>query len=199
QYSQMLRRAVSRLNATLDDVIRQSLGGGMGAPPLAPALASVAAVPEGAGAGPSPLGSWRVTEMVEQMRTLWGVPKYRTSHPKKQTRKFAYTRLLTPFEDITTCEQCGAKHEVHTICGKCYDEVRVLTNMIKKKLLAYNPYKGERPEARPIEIRFTKDEIKAEQERVEEERKGEIKDGVRVIEMERERPTWFKRLEKPRP
>ncbi|GMT18329.1 hypothetical protein PFISCL1PPCAC_9626 [Pristionchus fissidentatus] len=188
----MLRRAVARLNAALDDVIRQSLGGA-GSPPFAPALALAPSSVAPSSAGPS-LGSWGVADIMEQMKTLWGVPKYRTSHPKKQTRKFAYTRLLTPFEDITTCETCGEKHEMNTICGNCYEKVRLLTNMIKQKMLAYNPYKGERP-PKEVEVRFTDDEIRAEQEKVEEERKGEIKNGVRVVEMERARPSWFKQLE----
>ncbi|GMR39911.1 hypothetical protein PMAYCL1PPCAC_10106, partial [Pristionchus mayeri] len=186
----MLRRAVARINAVLDEAIRASLGGGM--PPLAPALAAAPAA-TAAGSGPAALGSWGVADITEAMRTLWGVPKYRTSKPKKQTRKFSYTRLLTPIGDITTCESCGHKHEVHTICGNCYERVRALTNNIKKKMLAYNPYKGELP-PKELKVLFSNDDIKAEMMRLDEERKGEVKDGVRVVELERPRPSWFKKI-----
>lgn len=76
----MLRRAVARLNTAVDDVIRRTLGA---PPPLAPAMALAAPSASDASSAPhaaAALGSWTVADMAEQMRTLWGVPKYRTSH-----------------------------------------------------------------------------------------------------------------------
>ncbi|KJH52502.1 hypothetical protein DICVIV_01348 [Dictyocaulus viviparus] len=97
---------------------------------------------------------------------------------RKQTRKFSYTRLLEPTNDLVACASCGSFHQVDTICGNCYEKVRQLTNEIKRKMMAYNPYKGEQQD-KEVVVRFSNDNI--------------VEDGVfkgkRVIEIEKERPT----------
>ncbi|WKX99976.1 hypothetical protein Q1695_014671 [Nippostrongylus brasiliensis] len=167
-------RMLQRVQHALDS----AMGLGPRFPPLAPAVALDSHSPT----GPVQRG-YGLTEMIEDMRILLGVPKRRTAKPKKQTRKFSYTRLLSPTNDLVTCGSCGSLHEKDTICGKCYEKVRELTNEIKRKMMAYNPYKGERQD-KQVFVRFSNDEV--------------VEDGVlngkRVIEMERERPTWFKRL-----
>ncbi|VDP23855.1 unnamed protein product [Heligmosomoides polygyrus] len=105
---------------------------------------------------------------------------------KKQTRKFSFTRLLTPTENLVTCASCGSLHQTDTICGKCYEKagVRELTNEIKRKMMAYNPYKGERQDKQVV-VRFSNDADVVE---------DGVVNGKRIIELERERPTWFKKL-----
>ncbi|VDM53779.1 unnamed protein product [Angiostrongylus costaricensis] len=102
---------------------------------------------------------------------------------KKQTRKFSYTRLLSPTKDLVACTSCGSLHQMSTICGQCYAKIRELTNEIKRKMMFYNPYKGEAQDKEVI-VRFSNDNV--------------VDDGVvngkRIIEIEKERPTWFKKL-----
>nr|CDJ92395.1 Ribosomal protein L32p domain containing protein [Haemonchus contortus] len=156
-----------------------AMGLGSHFPPLAPAVALNGSHSQGM----SNRSEYGIKQMVEDMRILLGVPKRRTAKPIKDTRKFSYTRLLQPTTDLVTCPSCGSLHQSATICGKCYEKVRELTNEIKQKMMAYNPYKGERQD-KQVMVRFSNDEL--------------VDDGVlngkRIIEMEKERPTWFKKL-----
>ncbi|RCN48720.1 hypothetical protein ANCCAN_05182 [Ancylostoma caninum] len=61
-------------------------------------------------------------------------------------------------------------------------KVRELTNEIKRKMMAYNPYKGERQD-KEVFVRFPNDSVD-----------DGVLNGKRIIEMEKERPTWFKKL-----
>uniref|UniRef100_A0A0K0FLM6 Large ribosomal subunit protein bL32m n=1 Tax=Strongyloides venezuelensis TaxID=75913 RepID=A0A0K0FLM6_STRVS len=147
-------------------------------PPVAPALALSPTV-----SLPSATSSsdcYDVNRIINDMRILLGVPKYRTSKPKKQTRKFSYTRLLTPEENLITCSFCGSYHTADTICKKCYSKVREVTNMIKEKMMEYNPYKGESQD-RGIFVKYEDDK----------EVKPEVVEGKRVIEIEKPRNSWF--------
>ena len=89
-----------------------------------------------------------------------GVPKYRT--PKRNDftqnrnhyniyvllarlmkRKFGPTRIFQHEENLITCK-CGFSHHISTICSVCYEKVRMATNEIKREMMKYNPYLGER-------------------------------------------------------
>uniref|UniRef100_A0A914E0S7 Mitochondrial ribosomal protein L32 n=1 Tax=Acrobeloides nanus TaxID=290746 RepID=A0A914E0S7_9BILA len=75
-------------------------------------------------------------------RLLLGVPKYRTSKAKKQTRKFGWTKLYRLNEYIVSCNACENPHDVRTICGTCYEGIHTETNRIKELMMKYNPYMG---------------------------------------------------------
>ncbi|CAB3402026.1 unnamed protein product [Caenorhabditis bovis] len=124
-----------------------------------------------------------VQEMIKDISIVFGVPKYRTSKPKKVTRKFAVNRLLKPVDNLVSCPACANIHPSDTICDKCYEKVRLLTNEIKKKMMEYNPYVGERQD-KPVHVRF----------RGDPEEKPQVVNGKRVIELEKERPSWFRKM-----
>lgn len=125
------------------------------------------------------LQTYDIQQMINDFRILLGVPKFRTSQPRKQTRKFAYNKLYKAKDNLVACPNCGEFHELHTICGKCYEKVREVTNAIKAKMMGYNPYIGERQD-KPVHVRFSDDS-------------DEVSGDKRIIEMDRARPTWFKR------
>ena len=60
----------------------------------------------------------------------------------------------------------------------CYEKIRDVTNAIKKEMMKYNPYLGERQDKQVV-VKFEGEEIKPSRNR-------------RVVEVPRERPSWFK-------
>ncbi|CAI2349683.1 unnamed protein product [Caenorhabditis sp. 36 PRJEB53466] len=151
-------------------------------PPFACALALDS--PSDAPLAPTPSHTYgSVREMIEDFSIVFGVPKYRTSKPKKVTRKFSFTRLLQPIDNLVTCPTCSSHHPSDTICGECYKKVHELTSAIKKKMMAYNPYVGEKQD-KELFVRFKGDAPEA----------ADVVKGKRVIEMEKERPSWFKKI-----
>ncbi|EFP02356.1 hypothetical protein GCK72_010149 [Caenorhabditis remanei] len=124
-----------------------------------------------------------VGEMIKDFSIVFGVPKYRTSKPKKVTRKFSFTRLLQPIDNLVTCPACSNIHPSDTICDACYSKVHKLTSEIKKKMMEYNPYVGEKQD-REVYVKF----------KGESEAPAAVVKGKRVIELEKDRPTWFKKL-----
>ncbi|TKR68034.1 hypothetical protein L596_024083 [Steinernema carpocapsae] len=167
----MLQRWTLVFRGVAEVFLRLSSGG----PPPAFALAGIAP-----GSSSSRTPSYDIKQLVNDMRTLWGVPKYRTSKPKKQTRKFSWNKLFTPTTNLVNCKSCGSTHEVHTICGTCYEKVRKTTNEIKEKMMMYNPYVGERQD-KEVFVKYSDDEAP----------EG-VTEGKRVVEMDKVRPSWFK-------
>ena len=95
-------------------------------------------------------------------------------------RKFAYTRLFHPEENLVTCK-CGFSHHVSTICIVCYEKVRDVTNLIKQEMMKYNPYLGERQD-KPFYVKY------------ENEMNTEIPlppPNAKVIKISKERDSWF--------
>lgn len=66
-----------------------------------------------------------------------------------------------------------------TICGVCYEKVRDVTNAIKREMMKYNPYLNERQD-KQIVVKF------------EGEPEIQTKPSQRVVEVPRDRPSWFK-------
>uniref|UniRef100_A0A8R1HUA0 Large ribosomal subunit protein bL32m n=1 Tax=Caenorhabditis japonica TaxID=281687 RepID=A0A8R1HUA0_CAEJA len=161
------------------DYVAQLLGG---RPPSPGFAFDVSALPSsGAQRAPSTYGS--VREMIDDLSIVFGVPKYRTGKPKKVTRKFAHTRLLEPIENLVTCPTCSTIHPSDTICNECYKKVHELTSEIKRKMMEYNPYVGEKQD-KEVFVKFKGDAHVS----------PDVVRGKRVLEMEKERPTWFKKL-----
>ncbi|CAJ0584691.1 unnamed protein product, partial [Mesorhabditis spiculigera] len=168
-----MRSFLVRAARAIDDLLRF--------PPVRPDMAFALAtnVPTASTSAPATM-----SDLVRDMGIVWGVPKTRTTKPTKMTRKHSYTRLFMPKTDIVTCTSCGSKHLAETICGTCYEKVHGLTNEIKAKMMAYNPYKGEAQD-RELHVKFSDDGTD----------QGVV-DGRRVVELERERPSWFKKIVK---
>lgn len=74
----------------------------------------------------------------------------------------------------------------YCIAATCYKKVRELTNLMKSKIMAYNPYIGEK---QSTNVRFEDDPREAHQDdEVFIDRKGR----KRIVELGIPRPTWFK-------
>ncbi|KRZ57853.1 putative 39S ribosomal protein L32, mitochondrial [Trichinella nativa] len=69
---------------------------------------------------------------------LWGTPVSKTCRPRKRTRMFSHNKLLKFHNDLMPCPRCGAMHQISTICGFCYENVRQKMTKIKQQLLTYN-------------------------------------------------------------
>ncbi|CAH1710966.1 39S ribosomal protein L32, mitochondrial [Aphis gossypii] len=115
---------------------------------------------------------------------FWAVPKHRRSIEKRLKRKFGciddFYKMLLPRTDLFTCNQCGHSYQRRHLCPNCYkrvkDETTELQEVIEKEL-GLEPieqevvvlYKGERTK-QPVEEFFK---------------------GKRIIELKREKPSWF--------
>ncbi|KHJ84541.1 ribosomal protein L32 [Oesophagostomum dentatum] len=172
------KHAMLRMWQRVQHALDAAMGLGSRFPPIVPAVAMAGCEPS----AKAPGSSYGIQELINDMRTLLGVPKHRTSKPRKVTRKFSFTRLLKPTTDLVTCPSCGSIHHSDTICGTCYEKIHQLTNEIKRKMMSYNPYKGERQD-KQVFVKFANDNID-----------DGVLNGKRIIEMEKERPTWFKKL-----
>lgn len=117
-------------------------------------------------------------------------------------RRFSPHRLWEVRRNVTACQQCGAWHEIHTICGKksfiffssvlkllilgeCYKKVREETQVLKKRLLAYNPYKGEFPDKEAFLV------YQGEQPPQDGTAKDLFGSEQRIVEIDKPRPSWF--------
>ncbi|EFO22605.1 ribosomal protein L32 containing protein [Loa loa] len=138
-------------------------------------------------------GLWDVQDIVEKFRFAWGVPKIRTCQAKKTTRKFDIHRTLELKTKMVVCHICGSYHDYDKICAICYKKVRELTNLMKSKIMAYNPYIGEK---QSTNVKFEDDPRPESSETHQDD--GDAKasidrtDRKRIVELGIPRPTWFK-------
>jgi large subunit ribosomal protein L32 len=83
----------------------------------------------------------------------------------------------TPRQDLHQCLECGTWHEKKTICGNCYDRIRKETQLIKDSYPNQDELNYNHPQQ---EIMY----VYKDEERISDEKK-------RIVEIPRERPTWF--------
>uniref|UniRef100_A0A914Y9V4 Ribosomal protein L32 n=1 Tax=Panagrolaimus superbus TaxID=310955 RepID=A0A914Y9V4_9BILA len=128
--------------------------------------------------------SWlqKKQNILNDFRIVFGVPKFRTPKPRIMKRKFGYTRLLRPEENLVTCK-CGFSHHVSTICSACYEKVRRVTNLIKQEMMKYNPYLGERQDKSFF--------VKYENEKDAEATSEPPPSNAKIIKVKAERDSWF--------
>jgi len=118
---------------------------------------------------------------------LLAVPKKRRTVEKRLIRRFGVegyedtSRMIRPKHNVIVCDQCGHYHELHTICGHCYERVKEESNLIleqiKKSFVYSEPIEEE------VRIRY-KNESQSDDSGSEVKRR-------RVVEMDRQRPEWF--------
>ncbi|KAJ8909994.1 hypothetical protein NQ315_008925 [Exocentrus adspersus] len=114
---------------------------------------------------------------------LWAVPKSRRSIEKRLKRKFGHPdyilKIMKPKTNLRTCKVCGDDHEAGVLCPTCYnrviDETKAMQDAIqaelklepveKEVIVLYDGEKGEKPD--------------------------ETFEGKRIVEMKKQRPTWF--------
>ncbi len=89
------------------------------------------------------------------------------------------TKYATPKTNITACLECGSYHEIGTICGKCYEKVKMETKNIQDQIFDKDEFKYNYP-TKEIKIVYSNEE----KELPKEENKV-------IIEIPRERPSWF--------
>lgn len=83
----------------------------------------------------------------------------------------------TPRQDLHQCLECGKWHEKKTICGNCYDRIRKETQAMKDSYPNKDEFNYNSPQQEIIYV-YKNDEI--------------ISDNTkRIVEIPRERPTWF--------
>ncbi|KAM3724095.1 putative 39S ribosomal protein L32 [Dirofilaria immitis] len=136
---------------------------------------------------------WDIQDIIEKFRFAWGVPKIRTCQAKKVTRKFDIHRTLELKKKLVICHVCGSYRDYGKICATCYKKVHELTNLMKSKIMAYNPYIGEK---QSTNVKFEDDPRPSTNEihQDDEDTKASIDrtDRKRIVELGIPRPTWFK-------
>ncbi len=83
----------------------------------------------------------------------------------------------TPRQDLHQCLECGTWHEKKTICGNCYDRIRKETQLMKDSYPNKDEFNYNHPQQ---EIMY----VYKNEEKISDEKK-------RIVEIPRERPTWF--------
>ncbi|VDO24050.1 unnamed protein product [Brugia timori] len=136
---------------------------------------------------------WDIQDIVKKFRFAWGVPKIRTCQAKKVTRKFDKHRTLELKTKLVTCHICGSYHDYDKICATCYKKIQELTNLMKSKIMAYNPYIGEK---QSTNVKFEDDPRPDSSETDQNDEDAKVStdrtERKRIVELGIPRPTWFK-------
>jgi len=118
---------------------------------------------------------------------LLAVQKKRRTVEKRLIRRFGVegyedtSRMIRPKHNVIVCDQCGHYHELHTICGHCYERVKEESNLILEQIKKCFVY--SEPIEEEVRIRY-KNESQSDDSGSEVKRR-------RVVEMDRQRPEWF--------
>jgi large subunit ribosomal protein L32 len=83
----------------------------------------------------------------------------------------------TPRQDLHQCLECGTWHEKKTICGNCYDRIRKETQAMKDSYPNKDEFNYNYPQEEIVYV-YKNDEQIVDQTK-------------RLVEIPRERPTWF--------
>jgi len=114
---------------------------------------------------------------------VWAVPKRRRTVERRLVRRFGVPefpqscKIIRPKDNITVCDNCGDYHEIHTLCGNCYEKVKEETKLILEEIR--KQFKSFEPIEQEVAL-FYKNEPK-----------DDNLEGKRIVEMDRERPEWF--------
>ncbi|XP_060841233.1 large ribosomal subunit protein bL32m [Rhopalosiphum padi] len=172
-----LRRIKNRLYTDFDAFCHMILGH---APPPALSFASTAETLK-----PSISALTNVQRLFGDS-IFWAVPKHRRTIEKRLKRKFGcindFYKILLPRTDLLTCNQCGHSYQRRHLCANCYkrvkDETTEFQEVIEKEL-------GLKPIEQEVVVLYKGEKTK---QPVEEFWKGK-----RIIELKREKPSWFSR------
>lgn len=83
----------------------------------------------------------------------------------------------TPRQDLHQCLECGKWHEKKTICGNCYDRIRKETQAIKDSYPNKDEFNYNHPQQEIVYVYKNENSITDQTKR--------------IVEIPRERPTWF--------
>ncbi|GLV41304.1 mitochondrial ribosomal protein L32 [Carabus blaptoides fortunei] len=114
---------------------------------------------------------------------LWAVPRNRRTIERRWKRKFGHPeyvwKLLSPKTNLQVCNTCGHDHEIGVLCPHCYDKVQQETKSMQDAIqneLGLNPVEKE--------VIVLYDGEKQQQPE-------EFWEGKRIVEIKKERPSWF--------
>ncbi|XP_076346481.1 mitochondrial ribosomal protein L32 [Tachypleus tridentatus] len=110
---------------------------------------------------------------------LWAVPRNRRSIERRLTRKMGRNKMLFPKKNILICNECGHFHEAHTICGNCYEKVKQETRLLQEEIQKDLSLEPVEKEVVIVYQKEPKDYMNVQ--------------GKRIVEIPRERPSWFSR------
>ncbi|KAK9503909.1 hypothetical protein O3M35_010371 [Rhynocoris fuscipes] len=114
---------------------------------------------------------------------LFAVPKSRRTVQKRRKRKFGvpeyHWKMLVPKTNILVCNTCGHYHEAGVICGNCYKTIRQETEAIQKAIEA------------ELKLEPITKEVVVLYDNEIEGKSSEFWQGKRIVEMKKERPSWF--------
>nr|XP_023013646.1 39S ribosomal protein L32, mitochondrial [Leptinotarsa decemlineata] len=167
---------ITRINVAVQR-LKQSLIFAFGHPPDAFCLAGIEVdrLPQ---KGPR----WSLKDVIGD-GFLWAQPKSRRSLEKRMKRRYGHPdyimKILTPRTDLRTCNVCGDDHEAGVLCPTCYkkviDETKAMQDAIQNEL-----------KLEPVEK-----EVVVLYEGEKDGEPEEFFEGKRIVEMKRERPSWF--------
>ncbi|XP_050420000.1 39S ribosomal protein L32, mitochondrial [Adelges cooleyi] len=169
-----LRKVGNRLSANFDAVCNVFFGQ---MPPPAISFVSLTEVPK------ATCRKWfDVNEMFKDS-ILWAVPKHRRTIEKRLKRKFGcihdFYKMLMPRTDLLTCNHCGHNYQRRHLCPNCYkkvkDETTHMQEAIEKEL-------GLEPVQQEVIVLYKGERTKQAEE---------FWKGKRIIELKREKPSWF--------
>jgi large subunit ribosomal protein L32 len=109
--------------------------------------------------------------------------KHRATVERRRVRRHSdlpmslMIKLGTPRQDLHQCLECGTWHEKKTICGNCYDRIRKETQAMKDAFPSKDEFNYNHPQ-QEISYVYKNDQTSDDNTK-------------RIIEMPRERPTWF--------
>jgi len=109
--------------------------------------------------------------------------KHRATIERRRIRRHSdlpmslMTKYGTPRQDLHQCLECGTWHEKKTICGNCYDRIRKETEAIKDSYPNKDEFNYNHPQQEIVYVYKNENHISDQTKR--------------IVEIPRERPTWF--------
>ncbi|XP_066581666.1 large ribosomal subunit protein bL32m [Prorops nasuta] len=129
--------------------------------------------------------SWSLKEIMDN-GILWAVPKSRRTLEKRMKRRYGDLekwphsyKFPVAKTNILSCVHCGHDYEYGTLCGHCYERVKMETkemqDAIQKEL-------GLEPVEQDVVVLYEDDIV---------DREKEFWKNQRVVELKKKRPEWF--------
>jgi large subunit ribosomal protein L32 len=109
--------------------------------------------------------------------------KHRATIERRRVRRHSdlpmslMSKYGTPRQDLHQCLECGKWHERKTLCGNCYDRIRKETQAMKDSYPNKDEFNYNYPQ-QEIVYTYKNDEKLFDNTK-------------RIVEIPRERPTWF--------
>ncbi|XP_050540132.1 39S ribosomal protein L32, mitochondrial [Daktulosphaira vitifoliae] len=114
---------------------------------------------------------------------LLAVPKHRRTIEKRLKRKFGcindFYKMLLPRTDLLTCNHCGHTYQKRHLCPTCYNKVKLETSEMQE---AIEKELGLEPIEQEVVVLYKGERAKQPEE---------FWQGKRIIELKREKPSWF--------